>query len=439
MLWLGIAIILVTFWMLYKNYEARLVLVVSGIVMAVLAQFAGTSVSLTSVVNAFINQLINPGLVTVITTVMGFGYVMTYTKCSDHLVNALVRPLTKVPVVVIPGTVLITWFLNVILPSAAGIAASVGVLLIPALIALKVRPVMAAAAVFLGTWGSVISPGNPFNPQVASIAHKTGEILEPDLMIVIAQEFVPSCLGILVATIALTILCKFKNEGVGSTATKEDAAQEDKTIKVNPLMAIIPIVPLFLLIIASKQVGWLPTKTFSVPVCMLLGTALGLVAALVNKQKIGEASKRFCRGAGDGFCDVIVLMAAAALFAAGMKAIGLTGAIVDAMKGSQEVAMFSAAIGPWAMATLTGSGNAAAIAFNEAITPYAADFGLTVVQLGSVAQIAAGIGRSMSPIAGAAIILAGIAGVNPMEVVKRTSLPCVLALIVVSVGMFTLN
>ena len=42
------------------------------------------------------------------------------------------------------------------------------------------------------------------------------------------------------------------------------------------------------------------------------------------------------------------------------------------------------------MAAISGSGNAAALAFNQAITPNAADFGLTIVQLGAVAQIAAG-------------------------------------------------
>ncbi len=91
------------------------------------------------------------------------------------------------------------------------------------------------------------------------------------------------------------------------------------------------------------------------------------------------------------------------------------------------------------MAAICGSGNAAALAFNEAITPNAADFGLTVVQLGAVAQIAAGLGRTMSPVAGGVIILAGIAGVNPMEIVKRTAIPVILALVVVTVLMFILN
>lgn len=443
MSWIGLAIVVVTFYLIYKNYEARLVLALSGLVMAFIGQVVvGTNGGVSAAVDAFVKQLVNGGLVPTIVTVMGFGYVMTFTKCSDHLVNLLVKPLARVPVIVIPGAVIITWLLNIVLPSAAGIAAAVGVLLIPALIALKVRPVMAAAAVFIGTWGSVVSPGLMFNPQIADIAFKAKEIPAPDAMIVIMQEALPCAIGALVAAICLTIICIVLKEGVGSTKiVKElpDGEEIQKNFKVNPIKAIIPIIPLALLVLASKQVGVLPTKAFSVPVCMLIGTAIGLIVALFSKQKIGEASKKFCRGAGDGFCDVVILIAAAAMFASGMKAIGLTGALVDAMKGSQSVAMFAAAAGPFVMAAISGSGNAAALAFNQAITPNAADFGLTIVQLGAVAQIAAGLGRSMSPVAGGVIILAGIAGVNPMEVVKRTAIPAIVALIVVTLLMFAMS
>ena len=443
MIWIGLAIVVVTFYLIYKNYEARLVLALSGLVMAFIGQVVvGTNGGVSAAVDAFVKQLVNGGLVPTIVTVMGFGYVMTFTKCSDHLVNLLVKPLARVPVIVIPGAVIITWLLNIVLPSAAGIAAAVGVLLIPALIALKVRPVMAAAAVFIGTWGSVVSPGLMFNPQIADIAFKAKEIPAPDAMIVIMQEALPCAIGALVAAICLTIICVVLKEGVGSTEiVKElpDGEEIQMNFKVNPIKAIIPIIPLALLVLASKQVGVLPTKAFSVPVCMLIGTAIGLIVALFNKQKIGEASKKFCRGAGDGFCDVVILIAAAAMFASGMKAIGLTGALVDAMKGSQSVAMFAAAAGPFVMAAISGSGNAAALAFNQAITPNAADFGLTIVQLGAVAQIAAGLGRSMSPVAGGVIILAGIAGVNPMEVVKRTAIPAIVALIVVTLLMFAMS
>ncbi len=438
MIWIGLAIVILTFYLIYKNYEARLVLALSGILMAAIGWLAaGSNVTIGTAVDAFVKQLVNGGLVPTIVTVMGFGAVMTYTHCSDHLVNALVRPLTHVPAIVIPGAAIITWLLNIVLPSAAGVAAAVGVLLIPSLIALRVNPVMAAAAVFLGTWGSAISPGLMFNPQVADIAFKAGEISSPDAMIVIFSEALPAACGAVVAAITLAILSHFIKEGVGTADFRPEDAQVDlKNFHINPIMAVIPIVPLFLLVIASKEVGWLPTKTFSVPVCMLIGTALGLIVAILHKQDPGEVSKQFCKGAGDGFNNVVILIAAASLFAAGMKSIGLTGSLIDAMKGSQSVAMASAVLGPFIMAIVCGSGNAAALAFNEAITPHAADFGMTIVQLGAVAQLSAGIGRTISPIAGGLIVLCGIAHVNPMEVVKRTALPCVLALIVVTAGMY---
>ena len=443
MIWIGLAIVVVTFYLIYKNYEARLVLALSGLVMAFIGQVVvGTNGGVSAAVDAFVKQLVNGGLVPTIVTVMGFGYVMTFTKCSDHLVNLLVKPLARVPVIVIPGAVIITWLLNIVLPSAAGIAAAVGVLLIPALIALKVRPVMAAAAVFIGTWGSVVSPGLMFNPQIADIAFKAKEIPAPDAMIVIMQEALPCAIGALVAAICLTIICIVLKEGVGSTEIVKELPEGEEIQK-----AFVGRTPTCLEARTSNASGiigmmaliGLTLKSFSVPVCMLIGTAIGLIVALVNKQKIGDASKKFCRGAGDGFCDVVILIAAAAMFASGMKAIGLTSALVDAMKGSQSVAMFAAAAGPFVMAAISGSGNAAALAFNQAITPNAADFGLTIVQLGAVAQIAAGLGRSMSPVAGGVIILAGIAGVNPMEVVKRTAIPAIVALIVVTLLMFAMS
>lgn len=115
MIWIGLAIVVVTFYLIYKNYEARLVLALSGLVMAFIGQVVvGTNGGVSAAVDAFVKQLVNGGLVPTIVTVMGFGYVMTFTKCSDHLVNLLVKPLACVPVIVIPGAVIITWLLNIV-------------------------------------------------------------------------------------------------------------------------------------------------------------------------------------------------------------------------------------------------------------------------------------------------------------------------------------
>ena len=382
-----------TFWLIFKNYEARIVLTLADALMVLIGGDLGGSV------NAFVEQLVNGGLVPTIAIVMGFGALMVYTKCSEHLVAALVQPLRKVPFIIIPGAVIITWFLNIALPSAGGIAAAVGVLLIPTLM---------------------------FNPQIAEIA-------KTDVMTVIATEFWPCILGLVAATIVLVGISLFRKEGVGSYVPQADdkVAQTKEDMKVNYLYALVSVIPLVLLVISSKQVGWI--SPMSVPVAMLIGSAIALV---VTRPNLGDASKKFCKGAGDGFGDVVILIAAAAFFCAGMQSMGMIDVLINAMKGSQSVAQIAAAAGPFVMAVVTGSGNAAALAFNGAITPHAADFGLGTVELGAVAQIAAGLGRTMSPVAGAAIICAGLAGINPMEIVKRNALPTIVAVVVVTVTMF---
>ena len=73
------------------------------------------------------------------------------------------------------------------------------------------------------------------------------------------------------------------------------------------------------------------------------------------------------------------------------------------------------------MGVLTGSGDAAAFAFNEAVTPNAPNFGLQIADLGWLAVICGSFGRLSSPLDGGVILVAGMAGVNPMEVVKRSA------------------
>ena len=84
------------------------------------------------------------------------------------------------------------------------------------------------------------------------------------------------------------------------------------------------------------------------------------------------------------------------------------------------------------MAVVTGSGDAAAFAFNEAITTHAADLGFAQDKLGMAAAIAGALGRTASPIAGACIVCAGLARANPFEVAKRTFLGMFISICVIA-------
>jgi len=359
--------------------------------------------------DAFFKTAAHSTLVPVICSVMGFAYVAKLTKCDEHLVRMLTEPLKKVRPILIPGTVIVTFIINIALTSAAGCSAAVGAILIPVLIKAGVKPEIAAAAVFAGTFGSVLSPGNPHNVYVADLA-------KIDVMSVISVHALASVICGIISAISLGIVAYLRKETRGWAS--ENSAQVDDSTQgepVNILMAIVPMIPLVLLILATPQVGLLPK--IQVPTAMIIGA---FIAWAVTRAKPKELSKSFFEGMGYSYGNVIGIIVAASVFTAGMSAIGLTNSLIEAMKQSEHVVRLGGTFGPFLIAVLGGSGDAATLAFNAAITPRAAEFGLSIPTLGSIANLAGALGRTMSPVAGAAIVCAGIAKVNPIELSKRT-------------------
>lgn len=410
MIWLGAIIVLLTFAAIIKRYETRMVLFISGLLMALLS---GNPLA---AIDAFGKAMVNPTLVTVICTVMGFAYVMKLTKCDAHLVHLLAGGLTKFRAILIPGTIIITFAINIALPSAAGCAAAVGAIMIPALIGAGVHPAIAGSAVLAGTWGSTLSPGATHNPFVAKLANT-------DVMTVIAVLTPADLAALAVVVITLTAVAYIRKEHhvEGQSIIEGNDLGE---FKVNIIKAMVPIVPLVLLVLGSKQVHVIPEVT--VPQAMLFGVILGFAVTWMNAQEI---SKQFFAGMGDAFGSVVGIIVAAAVFNEGMKLIGLTGALIEAMKHSESIAKLAATFGPFIIAVLSGSGDAATLAFNGAITPHAAQFGFGIIEMGQQAQVVGALGRSMSPVAGAAIVCAGLAKVNPIELTKRNAPAMVLGAI----------
>lgn len=415
MVWLGGLIVILTFAAIIKKYETRMVLFSAGLLMCIIGG------NMDAAITAFTKTMVHGTLVPTICTVMGFSFVMKLTECDKHLVTALSGVLTKGKAILIPLAILLTWWINIAIPSAAGCAAAVGSILIPTLIGAGVHPAMAGSAVLAGTWGSAISPGTSHNPFIAKLANV-------DVMTVIMNEAAAAIIASLVVIIALTAISIIKKEGpneerrLALSQTETNAPTEN--FKVNFLRALVPLVPLIMLVLGSKQIGILPPV--GVPLAMLSGTILALLVTLSNPQ---EVSKKFFDGMGSAYGSVLGLIIAAAVFTQGMQLVGLTGALIDVMKGSESIAKIAGAFGPFIIAIVSGSGDAAALAFNGAITPHAADFGMTIMDLGSLAQMAGAIGRSMSPVAGAAIICAQLANVNPIELSKRNAIPMLLGVI----------
>ena len=418
MVWIGALIVILTFVAIIRQYETRMVLFVSGLVMMLIG--SGLLKGFEGAMDAFTKAMVNPGLVTVICMVMGFAFVMKLTKCDSHLVHLLAGGLGKLGPVLIPGAVFVTFAINIALPSAAGCAAAVGAVLIPTLIGAGVHPAVAASAVMAGTWGSAFNPGNSHNPFIAKLAGT-------DPVSVIATFTNAALVGIAIVAISLTLMAIMRKENKGYESP--DVVHKDDGFKVSIFKAMIPAIPLILLVLGSKQLKMLPWE-ITVPQAMIIGVFLGFLTMIKDPSAI---SKQFWAGLGEAYGSVIGIIIAAAVFTAGMQAIGLTQALIEAMKNSQQIAQFGATFGPMIIAILSGSGDAATLAFNGAITPHAKDFGYGIIEMGSTAFLAGSLGRTMSPVAGAAIVCAGLARISPIEITKRNGPGCIVAAIAVMV------
>lgn len=408
MIWAGIVMVLVTIYFLVKRYDARLVLLASGIIMA---SVAGTPMEAFA---AFSKSMTNSGLIQAVCSVMGFAMVMRYTKCDKHLINLMANGLSKFRPLLIPGVVLGTFAINIALPSAAGTAAAAGAIFVPLMMGAGIHPAMAAAAVKCGTYGSMLNPGLAHNPFVAKIAGV-------DVMDVIAFQYKANITSLIVAAVLITLIAYYRKEHKGYTA---EGLEIEGSFKVNVLYACMPILPILILILGSS--GVVPAFKMDVPAAMIIGSILALLATRTNPVNLTNA---FFDGMGKAYADILGIIIAAGVFVSGLTSMGLVKTFISAMIDNPAIVKICAAMGPFLLGFITGSGDAATFAFNEAVTPHAVDFGMTSLQMGSMSTLGGTLGRTISPIAGATIIVAGIAGVNPMEVTKRNGLPIVFAMI----------
>lgn len=403
----GLIILCGAVYLLIKQYETRTVLLGAGFLMAAVA------LEPLKAFDAFSTRMVAAGFIQNICSALGFAMVLQLTGCDKHLIFSMTKVLDRIRPFIIPGVAIATFCINIAVVSAAGCAATVGVIFIPLLISQGVSPAIAASAVMLGTFGSMLSPGLSHNPMIADLANIT--IIE-----VIKGHMLASIACMLVGAASLVVVAKIRKEDKGFDSSDWESV-DHASFKVNPLFAILPLVPIIVLVgfsfeAVQEQISW--AKSFKVPHAMLFGAFLCMFFTRTNPQ---DAVKKFFDGMSKGYGDILGIIIAAAVFVSGLNALGIIDGFIALLNSTQSIVKVAATYGPFALAVISGSGDAAALAFNEAVTPHAQNFGLEISNMGSLAALAGTLGRTMSPLAGAAIICAGLARVNPFEIAKRNA------------------
>lgn len=415
--WIAVAVIFATIWGLIKRWETRLVLIAAGLFLCII------SLDPMMGLNQFAKSMTNNSLIMAICGSMGFAYTATYTQADRSLVHYLSAPIRGLGILLVPVSTIITFFVNIAIPSAAGCAAAVGSTLIPLMLRAGIKPAAAAAAVLAGTIGSYLSPGTSHNPFVAKMAGM-------DVMQFIGTHTYYSLMCGAILVVGTALVCFLMGDGKGDANAQVDESKlKNEAFTPSPLRAIVPLIPITILVVGNL---WVPAIKMGVAQAMLIGAICALVFSLSDPQVF---SKKFFDGMGKGYADVLGIIIAAGVFAAGLRATGLIDACVEALKSSNDIARWGGSFGPWIMGVITGSGDAATLAFNETVTPHAKEFGMTIEGLGGLAFLTGALGRTMSPLAGVTILVSGIAMVSPIDVIKRTAIPCIIAVLACAILM----
>ena len=412
----GVLCIICAIVLLVLKKDTKTVLLGAGVIMCLAA------LKPLDAFDAFKNNMIQTGLITSVCSVMGFSFVMKITQVDKHLVHALAKGLVKIRPLLIPGVTISTFIVNVSLNSASGVTAAVGAIFIPLLISMGVKPAMAASSVILGTWGSMLSPGLDHQSIISQIANV--EIID-----VVKTHAYTDIITMLAAALYLMILAKILKEDKGYVAKNGENA-EDNSFKVNPFFAVLPLVPVIMLLVfnielVQKHISW--ATRIGVPHAMLIGS---IICIFATGTKLEKAVNEFFHGMGKGYADIIGIIISAAVFVSGMKALGLIAFFIDALKSATHLVPLAATYGPFLLGVITGSGDSSAIVFNQSVTIHAESFGYEIVNMGSLAALGGALGRAASPIAGATIIAAGIANISPFEIAKRTAPGALIASII---------
>ena len=386
-MWGALIVVIGTVWALIKRYETRLVLLTSGLLMTLL------SLDPYAAFQQFDKSMTNGSLIIVICSSMGFAAVMTLTKCDLHLVSLLTKPLNKLGILLLPCTMVVTGVCSIAISSLAGLCAAIGPTMVALMIRAGFRPAVAAATVVASTLPSFISPGSSHNGFVAKLA-------DVPVMDFITYTAPRTAIISVVCIVLMVLVCflygDFKKEGFhenneGALVKQAEASELPENPKV--LWAFAPLLPVVILFVVSLT--W-PELKMSVATAMLIGMLYTLV---VTRSDPADVMKKFFDGMGRGYGNILGLIIAAGVFAAGLRTCGVIDLFVEYLKGSSEIAKIGAAVGPLVLGIMTGSGDAAAFAFNEAVTVHAPEFGLTIPDLGYLAIVSATLGRVTSPIA----------------------------------------
>ncbi len=373
-------------------------------------------------------EMANPATVVPIGSALGFAYVLRLTECDREMVRLLLRPLKRMPLLLIPGGVIAGYLVNTTVVSQSGTAAVLGPILIPLLRAGGLAPATAGAVLLLGSsmGGELFNPGAVEMRKLADLTGLGSEQL-------VRRQAPLNFIACGTALLVFWILARRQKQTSGEPG--ERAPKPDDS-PISLFKAVVPIVPLVLLFLDTALVKASPLVSFEGPTKILSAILVGVVlAGLAAPGSASRLASSFFEGAGYSYTHVISLIVTASTFAEGVRRSGLIELLVRALANQPAIAPFATVLIPWGLGVVSGSGIAPAIAIMEFFVPAAESLGLDPVQLGALASLGAHFGRTMSPAAAVVAMSARLSDAPAGDLIRRVVVPLLVGMaVMIAVG-----
>jgi DcuC family C4-dicarboxylate transporter len=427
-------------YLIAKNYDAKIVLFGAGLLLMFAAVGLGHPLLPTAdssglnwldpfvqIKQIFISQMGNVGLT--IMVLFGFSSYMSHIGANDVTVMLLTRPLSRIrsPYLLVPVIFLLGNLLSLVVPSAASLAVLLMATLYPVLKASNMSSLTAGAVI---ATTATIMP-SPLGADNVLAAQKLGIPLVEYIVSYHAPISLPT-LGLMAVVHYFWQKAMDKRQhALGGLDEKEESLSLPTGLPP-AYYGLFPVLPLVLVLLFGIFFTHISLGLVEITfVCLLL--TIGV--ELLRKGNIKETSKEFAiffSGMGTGLAQVVSLIVAASMLVEGLKAIGIIDTLVDSVKhidGVGSILMFFFSGTAALIGFISGSGLAVFYSFINIIPEITEKVGVNSVSVALPMQLTANLIRSMSPVAAVIIVIASITGSNPIEIIKRTSVPIISGII----------
>lgn len=410
-------IIALAMWLLLREWDVRLVLFGAGLALTTLA------LKPLVVFEVFLNEMGNGKTIGPICTAMGYAYVLRATGCDRAMVQRLLAPVQRLRWLLIPGGCAVGFITNIAITSQTAVAAAVGPILVPLMLAAGFSPITAAATLLLGCSGG----GSLYNPGDADLV-AIHEASKAPMKLALDAMFAPLLAGFLTAVAVFTLIESRGRQPAPAVTSGPDEGGAQPGWKA--LLPPLPVAAIFLMMpgVFFRSLPAPFEKGLPVAHAMIAAT---IIVLILCRGDVSQLVKKFCEGLGYAYANIITLIVTASCFIAGLTEVGLTERFVNLVAGVDWTAKISAGVITGFLAIVAGTGIGPSVAFSKAVLPALRDTNLAgALDLGALAAIAATFGRTMSPVAAVVIFCATFGNAKPIELVKHTAIPLLAGFIV---------